>query len=436
MTENVIENAGEPPVPAPQPASPAAVPPPAATRGQASKQMQSKGRKRNWRGLIFLIMLLLTVIGIAGYVASQILVQGVFKQPNLPNDSSQQRRQSVQIGAPEVPDEGGLGGNGKDELSEYAKKQKERAEAAAAAGDRPADPGTPSGAPMAGASTAGYPGGQAGTGAGGAGGQNASKSRFDSPLNSDGSGAASGGSAMGAGGLNPVSAIGAVQQGLQAANPQGANALGSQLQPTATPKAQASMIGNRNYVIAKGTSIDCVLNTAINSTVPGMTSCTLTRNVYSDNGKVVLLERGSVATGEFKADIKVGQSRIFVLWSRVKTPNGVVINLDSPGADALGRSGFGGDIDNHWWERIGSAFMLSMVQDAIGYAATRGANNNNGATQMYFNNTQQTGNQMASKVLEGTINIPPTLTKNQGERVSIFVARDLDFSSVYGLTTQ
>jgi type IV secretion system protein VirB10 len=55
---------------------------------------------------------------------------------------------------------------------------------------------------------------------------------------------------------------------------------------------------------------------------------------------------------------------------------------------------------------------------------------------MYFNNTQQTGNEMASKVLEGTINIPPTLTKNQGERVSIFVARDLDFSSVYGLTTQ
>mgnify|MGYP001009949280 CR=1 FL=1 len=112
MTENVIENAGEPPVPAPQPASPAPVPPPAATRGQASKQMQSKGRKRNWRGLIFLIMLLLAVIGIAGYVASQILVQGVFKQPNLPNDSSQQRRPSEQIGAPEVPDEGGMGGNG------------------------------------------------------------------------------------------------------------------------------------------------------------------------------------------------------------------------------------------------------------------------------------------------------------------------------------
>lgn len=411
MSENVIEQG--------LPVNPSPVTP--AGRGQASPSMQRRGRKKNWTGLLFIGLVIVAIIGIAGYLGASMLAKGVFKQPSAQNEPSSAPRAKAPIGAPEVGSDDPSG-----EISEFAKNQQ------AQAATQDGMPGAPSptisgGAPLVGGSTAGYPG------AGQVAQQTAPKSRFDSPLNTD---AASNNVGMGGvGGMNPVSAIASAQQGLQAANGQ-QNGLGASLQPTSTPKAQASMIGNRNYVIAKGTTIDCVLNTAINSTVPGMTSCTLTRNIYSDNGKVLLLERGSVATGEFKADIKVGQSRIFVLWSRVKTPNGVVVNLDSPGADGLGRSGFGGDIDNHWWERIGSAFMLSLVQDAIGYAATRGANNNNVASQMYFQNTQQAGNQMASKVLEGTINIPPTLTKNQGERVSIFVARDLDFSGVYGLTTQ
>ena len=409
MTENVIEQAS------PQNTTPVTP----AGRGQASPSMQRRGRKRNWRGLLWLGLVIVAIIGFAGYMGASILAKGVFKQPTAQTEQNSAPRPKAVIGAPEVGSD-----NPAPEVSDFAKNQKAQE---SSQDNMPPAPGpsVPGMAPLMGGSTAGYPAGQSSQ-------QTAPKSRFDSPLNTD---AAANNAARLGGGMNPVSAISAAQQGIQMANGQ-QNGLGASLQPTSTPKAQASMIGNRNYVIPKGTTIDCVLNTAINSTVPGMTSCTLTRNIYSDNGKVLLLERGSVATGEFKADIKVGQSRIFVLWSRVKTPNGVVINLDSPGADSLGRSGFGGDIDNHWWERIGSAFMLSLVQDAIGYAATRGANNNNGASQMYFQNTQQAGNQMASKVLEGTINIPPTLTKNQGERVSIFVARDLDFTGVYGLTTQ
>jgi type IV secretion system protein VirB10 len=166
-----------------------------------------------------------------------------------------------------------------------------------------------------------------------------------------------------------------------------------------------------------------------------MVSCTLTRNVYSDNGKVLLLERGSTVTGEFGGRIRTGQTRIYVLWNRIKTPKGVVVNLDSPGSDALGRSGVDGEVDKHWGERIGNAFLLSLIQDAIGYAATRG-NNQNGSSQMYFQNTQQTGDNMANTILKDSLQIPPTITKKQGDRVAIFVARDLDFSTVYDLMPQ
>lgn len=259
------------------------------------------------------------------------------------------------------------------------------------------------------------------------------RNRFDAPLlpnegtGKDGQGAYGGGSATM---VQPASTgTPAAQQGSNAGTFDG------NLKSAPTPRAQAGLIGNRNLLLAKGTLLDCVLNTAINSTIPGMVSCTLTRNVYSDNGKVLLLERGSTVTGEFGGRIRTGQTRIYVLWNRIKTPKGVVVNLDSPGSDALGRSGVDGEVDKHWGERIGNAFLLSLIQDAIGYAATRG-NNQNGSSQMYFQNTQQTGDNMANTILKESLQIPPTITKKQGERVAIFVARDLDFSAVYDLMPQ
>ncbi|MCX7187230.1 MAG: type IV secretion system protein VirB10 [Methylophilales bacterium] len=207
---------------------------------------------------------------------------------------------------------------------------------------------------------------------------------------------------------------------------------GMQLTPTYTPKTKARLLGNRNYVLAKGNEFDCALNTAINSSNPGMVTCTTTSNSYSDNGKVVLVERGSLLTGEYTG-LKHGDTRLRVLWDRIKTPEGVVIALDSLGTDALGRGGFDGDVDKHWLERIGSAFLMSSFKDLVAYETVKNSNASSNIASASFSNTQSAGNDLASQVLKQSINIPPTLTKNQGERVAIVVARDLDFSEVYQL---
>ncbi|APO68895.1 type IV secretion system protein VirB10 1 [Rhizobium gallicum] len=200
------------------------------------------------------------------------------------------------------------------------------------------------------------------------------------------------------------------------------------LTPTQLQGSRAGMLGNRDFIVAMGTSIPCVLETALSSDQPGFASCVINRDVLSDNGRVVLMEKGTQIVGEYRGGLRRGQKRLFVLWSRAKTPKGVIITLASPATDALGRAGIDGFVDTHWWERFGSAILLSIVGDATSYASSRLQEGD-----VEAQNTTNAGQQAAAIAVEQSINIPPTLLKNQGDLVLIFVARDLDFSGVYRL---
>ncbi|QLT57114.1 type IV secretion system protein VirB10 [Citrobacter sp. RHBSTW-00821] len=211
-----------------------------------------------------------------------------------------------------------------------------------------------------------------------------------------------------------------------------ADGLGARLKGTTVQGTRAGLLRDRSFFITQGTFLDCALETALSSDVPGMTACRLTRDIYSTDSKVLLLERGSKVVGQYQGGLKRGQARIFVLWTRVETPNGVIVNIDSPGTDALGRSGLDGFVDTHFWERFGGAVMLSLIDDVGTFVANKasGDGNNN---QVQFGSTADAATQAAGIALENSINIPPTLLKNQGDHINIFVARDLDFRGVYDL---
>ena len=216
-------------------------------------------------------------------------------------------------------------------------------------------------------------------------------------------------------------------QGLGSEAVEAGSSLNTLLKPTVTPAVAASLLPTRRFLLAKGAFIDCTLETAIDSTLPGMTTCITATDTYSADGTVVLLERGTKLVGETRGQVQQGTSRLFVLWNEARTPTGVVVPLSSPGTDELGRSGLTGDVNRHFWDRFGAAILLTVINGAVQGAV----NSQNSGGSVVVSPTTSTD--VMTEVLRGTLNIPPTITKAQGDRIQVFVARDVDFRPVYAL---
>lgn len=219
--------------------------------------------------------------------------------------------------------------------------------------------------------------------------------------------------------------------------PAGGGLFGGQLVGSSTPKVAASMLGNRSLTLPKGTAFTCALKTKVISATSGFVGCQVQRHVFSDDGRVLLIERGSHLDGEYRiTSVRPGTVRIPVLWTRIRTPLGVTVDIDSPGTGRLGESGIDGHVDNRWGERIGAAMLLSLIDDSVKLVIQNQAASSSSDRQsdtIVLPSTTANTSKLAEKVLDSTINIPPLVYQNQGGIVGIYVARDVDFSSVYEL---
>ncbi|QDS32411.1 TrbI/VirB10 family protein [Burkholderia contaminans] len=208
----------------------------------------------------------------------------------------------------------------------------------------------------------------------------------------------------------------------------------ARLIPTSTPKVTATLIPNPTFTVKKGTPISCTLDTAINSETLGFVSCTVSRPVYGMDSRVVLIDRGSTVDGEISKGPERGKARAPVLWGRIVTPLHVAIQVNSPGTDTLGAAGITGSIDNHYCERFCGAFLFSSMQDLIQGGMQALTSKSSGSTNIVLpQNTLNSGQTAAAEILQQGRDVTATFSKNQGDEISITVARDLDFSSAYHL---
>ncbi|EKN4148286.1 MULTISPECIES: VirB10/TraB/TrbI family type IV secretion system protein [Enterobacterales] len=181
--------------------------------------------------------------------------------------------------------------------------------------------------------------------------------------------------------------------------------------------------------------IPCSMMRRFVSDVGGRISCLIGEDVYSANHYVKLLPAGTVARGFYRTGaLQHGRSRMFVIWTELRTPEPGSLQIpliDTEATGPLGEAGISGWIDTHFWERFGNALMLSTVQD-VAAAASDSAPGKDRNTD-YTENTRAAASEMAKTALENSINIPPTMYLNQGDVIGIMTGTDIDFSSVYQL---
>lgn len=178
----------------------------------------------------------------------------------------------------------------------------------------------------------------------------------------------------------------------------------------------SSRIADPAHTIPQGAVIPAVLETALNSDLPGFARAIVSRDIKGFDGRVVLVPRGSRLIGQYKSNLSSGVKRMYIIWERLLRPDGVSIQLGSPATDEIGQAGLAGEVNTHFFKRFGAAILLSVV--------TGLATSHSGTAVVIGSGGAQSA---AADALGVDARIPPTITVRQGTVIQVFVARDLHF---------
>ncbi len=219
-------------------------------------------------------------------------------------------------------------------------------------------------------------------------------------------------------------------EGATDANAKFALQVGGRAVATSVPSRTADL----RCAALQGKMIDAELETAINTDLPGQIRAIVSSPLYAEQGREPLLTAGSRLIGVYNSAVQKGQVRIFAIWNRAIRPDGVQLTLDSHATDALGRSGVQGETDNHFPQIFGTSVLLSIIGAGTSTLNVNSDTRHNSADELR-RQVQQSFGRSADRLLEPYGNISPTNTVRQGERIKVFLNRDLNFCPFNVATT-
>ena len=190
-----------------------------------------------------------------------------------------------------------------------------------------------------------------------------------------------------------------------------------------TSVTQAEVIANPSNTIIQGTMIQAVMETALDSSLPGQTRAVVSEDVFSFDGSRLLIPRGSRLIGRYRSGVDIAQRRVTIAWDRIILPDNQTIQISSFGGDELGRSGVTGFVDTRFDERFGSAALISLISAAPSAAAA------NVQDETAADVLEDVGDDLADatdSVIGDYLSIGPVIYVDQGTRVTVMVDRDLE----------
>ncbi|MEC7760748.1 MAG: TrbI/VirB10 family protein [Pseudomonadota bacterium] len=188
----------------------------------------------------------------------------------------------------------------------------------------------------------------------------------------------------------------------------------------------SEIIANPSNAVVQGTMIQAVMETALDSTLPGPTRAIVSEDVYSYDGSQLLIPRGSRLIGRYQSGADIAQKRVTIAWDRLVLPSRQTIRLSAYGGDELGRSGVTGSVDTRFMARFGSAALISIISAVA----------NIGASSLADEPLAEAGAEISAELQGATesvigdyLSVGPVIHVPPGSRVSVMVDRDLE---IYG----
>lgn len=125
--------------------------------------------------------------------------------------------------------------------------------------------------------------------------------------------------------------------------------------------------GDMSYILGKGKILEAVLETAVNTDFGGEVRAVIVRDVFAEDGRLILIAKGSKVFGTYSSGQKDSSARIDISWSRIDLPSGYSLNFAADSIDSLGRKGVEGRLDSKYKEQITNAVLTSAFN--IGLAS-------------------------------------------------------------------
>lgn len=183
-----------------------------------------------------------------------------------------------------------------------------------------------------------------------------------------------------------------------------------------------------DYEVSKGRVIPCATNFAVNSELPGFITCTIEQAVMNDTGTAAVIPKGSFVTGQIQHAVMVGNDRLAILWTDLRTSDDpqIKVQFHSPAADALGRPGMPVAVNNH----LLSAFLATLTYSMIEYGPqllNSAIQSHGGNNSLNFYQSFQPQQGLAARILDRYMSQPPTGEANQAQQLLIVVGQDMNF---------
>jgi type IV secretion system protein VirB10 len=188
--------------------------------------------------------------------------------------------------------------------------------------------------------------------------------------------------------------------------------------------AELQQSHGKDYHLFEGTIIESALTNRLDGTFSGPVNCIVSYDVYSHDRRHILIPSGSRVLGDVHPVQSQDQQRLAVTFHRLIMPDGYSVNLDRfHGLDQVGQTGLRDKVNHHYLQIFGASIAIGMIAGLAQSNTDYG--NSVSAADAYRQGVANSLSQSSLHILDHFLNVLPTVTIREGQRIKIYLAEDL-----------